>query len=281
MQNLKYHILNTISIIFFSYFTSISINQFFEFGLSPSLSVSQKESKVHENIQKPKSFDDYKVVLESGFFKIPSETDNVAATPDKSAENIKDLELLGTIAGPASIARAMIKKKTEKEPEIFKLWSEVYGYKLVRIDNWKVHLKVGENIQILEMYPKLEDTSQKNPVDNNQTSANIKQKQTLSRSEIKQNVFNNMDNALRGLRAGPYRVDGKIEGYKIFRIKPYNILYKYGARNGDIIKRVNGHPVDSTEKLYTMWQSLKGDAKITVDLDRGGKIITFDFSITD
>jgi general secretion pathway protein C len=175
----------------------------------------------------------------------------------------------------------MIKKRTEREAQIFKLWSDVYGYKLVRINNTKAYLKMGNDIKILDMYAQVERGREESARKSVPSESPSQLKRTISRSEIQQKVLNNMDNALRGIRAGPYRVDGKIEGYKIFRIRPYNILYKFGARDGDILKRVNGHAVDSTKKLYKMWESLKDDPKITVDLERNGKLITYDFTISE
>ena len=90
-----------------------------------------------------------------------------------------------------------------------------------------------------------------------------------------------MDNALRGLRAGPYRVNGEVEGYRLITVRPYNILYKMGARNGDIVKRINGKKIDSTEKLYKMWDAFKSESRITTDIERGGKIITFEYNISE
>jgi hypothetical protein len=53
---------------------------------------------------------------------------------------LNTLTLMGTITGPWSIARALIKKNGEKDPAIFALYkvnseisNDVYGYKLVRI----------------------------------------------------------------------------------------------------------------------------------------------------
>ena len=37
-----------------------------------------------------------------------------------------------------------------------------------------------------------------------------------------------------------------------------------GARSGDIVKRVNGHVIDSTPKLMKLWESLKNEPKITM-----------------
>jgi general secretion pathway protein C len=58
-------------------------------------------------------------------------------------------------------------------------------------------------------------------------------------------------------------------------------MFKLGARSGDIVRRVNGQILDSTQKLMSMWESIKNDPKITVDLERNGQNIRYDFNITD
>jgi len=93
--------------------------------------------------------------------------------------------------------------------------------------------------------------------------------------------MNDIDNAMQGIQAGPHRVNGQIEGFKLIRIRPYNILYEYGIRSGDIIKRINGKKVDSTEKLFNMWQGIKNESKMVIDVERNGQIITFEMNITD
>jgi len=74
-------------------------------------------------------------------------------------------------------------------------------------------------------------------------------------------------------------VDGKIEGYKLYQVARSHIFYSLGARGGDIIKRVNGMPLNDTEKMLEIWSSVKTATKITVDLERSGKIITYEFLI--
>ncbi len=286
MQDIKYHIANTIAVMLFSYTLAVTFNQFFKFSMSPTEFGSVEVKKKAAPEVKSVSFDEYKKVIleESPFFEKANPANQAGNQPVVSS-NLTDFNLLGTLSGPASIARALIQKKSEKSPEIFKLWSEVYGYKLVRIDSFKVYLKLGEKVDVLEMYGEEQLRLPNKPAVQAGQPANaanaVKSAQTISRAEIQQKVFNNMDNALKGVRAGPYRVNGVIEGYKLFRVQPDNILYQLGARSGDIVKRVNGHPVDSTEKLMNMWQNIKSESKITIDIERGGKLNTFDFSISD
>ena len=106
-------------------------------------------------------------------------------------------------------------------------------------------------------------------------------KKNLSRSDLQQKIKNNMDTMIQGLRAGPYLVNGKIDGYKLFLVNPDNYLYQIGARSGDIIKRINGHPIDSTEKLYKIWSTLPQESRINIDLERDGKTVSFDYTFTE
>jgi general secretion pathway protein C len=103
----------------------------------------------------------------------------------------------------------------------------------------------------------------------------------MSRAEIKQKAMNDLDNAMKGLVAGPYRRNGKLDGYILKTVNQENILYQLGLRSGDVVKRVNGKEVNSTERLYAMWQTLQNESKITADIERGGRMMTFDLNITD
>ncbi len=280
MQNIKYHLINILSVVLFSYMCASTINEIIKFSIAPV--PGNKNIKTSRAIEKKmkKRFEQYNAILESGFFKL-ADPASVADTGIRETEvsSLDSLELMGTITGPRSIARAMIKKKGEKNPEIFKLYTDVYGYKLVSIRNTRVYLKAGEERVMLDLFSKRNESDKSSIKNGNQKGKRIKR--SLSRSEIKQKVLNNLDNAMRGLLAGPYRQNGKIVGFQLKKVKPYNILYKMGARSGDVVKRINGHAIDSTQKLYKLWDSLKSESKIVVDLERRGTLMTFDLVISD
>jgi len=282
MQNIKYHLANTVAIVCFSYITAITVNQFVKYTTSPVGTLNTSTGFASSMQRTVHSFGDYQEILDSGFFEL---ADIQAGDSDTLLQpgELRDLILMGTISGPWQIARALIKNRSEKDPRIYKLGNTIAGYKLVRINNAKVYLKKGDSVEILDLYDKGQagSTDTASPTINRGAATSSLVKKSLSRAEIQQKVLNNIDNALKGIRAGPFRVKGKIEGYKLFKVQPYNILYKLGARSGDVVKRINGHQVDSTEKLVKMWENLKNDSRISVDLERGGKLIRYDMSITD
>jgi len=189
--------------------------------------------------------------------------------------------VLGTISGPPGIARALIKKQSESSAQIYKIGMDVYGFKLVKIENAKVFLKKDGKVEIIDMFAKDKSSSSSSGPQLSQQSSPNRIVKSISKSEIQQKVLNNLDNALNGVRAGPYRVGGKIEGFKLFSVAPFNILYSMGARSGDIVKRINGQPIDSTEKLMKMWETLKTDTRFVIELERSGQMITYDLNVSD
>lgn len=279
IQNIKYHSISLISVILFSLVSAVTINQIVKSILTVYPSETRKARITARSDDKRVNVDINKI-LESGFFRISSSQDSVSSGPGESASELAELKLLGTVTGPPDIARAMILKKGEKQAEIFKLWKDVYGYTLSGIDSSKVYLKRDKTSYTLDLYDKKSPASGKssatvNPVQTGDV------KKTISRAEFQQKMLNDIDNAMQGVKAGPYRVNGQIEGFQLIRIRPYNVLYDYGLRSGDVIKRINGKKIDSTEKLYNMWQGFKNESRLSFDIERNGKIVTLDVNITD
>jgi len=277
MQNIKYHVITISSVILFAYFSALTINGIVKSNLAVYPS-EKSRMKVSPNIQKLNVNIDINQLIESGFFR--TSTSNVSDETADSSSAVNDLKLLGTVTGPPGIARALVLKKGEKQPGVFKLWKDLYGFTITGIESSKIHLKKNSETYELNLFEKKAAVSSEKPA-GAETSAGGVVKKNISRAEMQQKVMNDVDNAMQGIQAGPHRVNGQIEGFKLIRIRPYNILYEYGIRSGDIIKRINGKKVDSTEKLFNMWQGMKNESKMVIDVERNGQIITFEVNITD
>jgi type II secretion system protein C len=290
MQNLKYHLINISSMLLFSYITAITINQIVKHYISPVYVKNISKSASHKIKNVKPGINSFDIITEAGFFKIPTneEVSTTMQTQKKESSAINQLTLQGTITGPASIARAIIKKRGEKTPGTFALIkisdeinNDVYGNKLIRIDLFKVYLIVDGEKTVLEIFKKGEKKNKKNLKNSSKRKSGNKIKKNISRSWIKQKVFNNLDNAMKGIVAGPNRVNGKVDGFILKKVKRYNILFKFGIRSGDIIKRINGKALNSTNKLYKLYETLKSESKINIDIERKGNPMSFDFNIQD
>ena len=300
MQNVKYHSINILAMVVFSFALASTINLIVEYKLSPNITATVKKQPDFRpvgNIITKRPFEFYSSVLDSGFFFVrdivTTESGSSEEVPQVEAADIAQLSLLGTITGPATIARAMIRRQGEKAPGIFALRkideeisSDVYGYKLILIGNTTVTLEANGEKQILDMYP--EKTPETPPAAGiaparkpTPVASGAPIRQSISRAEIKQKVMGNLDEAMKGLVAGPYRKNNVIEGFLLNRIPTANILHTLGARNGDIVKRINGKTMDSTEKLLQMWSGLANENKVVIDLERGGRLVTYEINITN
>ena len=277
MQNIKYHVISLSSMLIFSYISAVTINGIIKNTLAVYPS-EKNRVRISKNITEENHGVDINQLVDSGFFR--AAVSSAADDAEESSSAINDFKLIGTVTGPPGIARALILKKGERQPDIFKLHSNVYGFIITEIQSSKVYLKKKSETYTLNLFEKKEFAQAEKPAGTESPSGGVVKK-NISRAEMQQKVMNDIDNAMQGIQAGPHRVNGQIEGFKLIRIRPYNILYEYGIRSGDIIKRINGKKVDSTEKLFNMWQGIKNESKMVIDVERNGQIITFEMNITD
>ncbi len=100
----------------------------------------------------------------------------------------------------------------------------------------------------------------------------VDQKEILASTE-------NMSQMLTQARALPYQEQGKTIGFKISEIVPGSIYEKIGLQNGDVIQKVNSQDVDDPGKFFQLYQGLKNERSISIDLIRGGQRQTLTYDI--
>lgn len=72
-------------------------------------------------------------------------------------------------------------------------------------------------------------------------------------------------------RIVPSIKDGKINGFKLFAIRPHSVYTALGIQNGDVVHRINQRLIDSPDKALQVYQELKDADKLVVELTRRGK----------
>ncbi len=100
----------------------------------------------------------------------------------------------------------------------------------------------------------------------------VDQKEVLASTE-------NMGQILTQARALPYVEQGKTVGFRISEIVPGSIYEKIGLKNGDVIQQVNSQEVDDPAKFFQLYQGLRNERSITIDLIRGGQRQTLNYEI--
>lgn len=74
---------------------------------------------------------------------------------------------------------------------------------------------------------------------------------------------------------------GAVDGYRFTGIQPGSIYEKLGFKVQDVIKSVNGEPVNSPTKAMELYNSLKGQANLQLEVERNGRTEKFSYSINE
>ncbi len=100
----------------------------------------------------------------------------------------------------------------------------------------------------------------------------------LNRYELEES-FKDLNRLMSQARIIPYRVDGRPMGYRIFSISPGSIYSRIGLKNGDIVQRINGVELTSPDKVYLLFQQLRDESRVTIDILRAGRKMTIPVEI--
>ncbi len=99
----------------------------------------------------------------------------------------------------------------------------------------------------------------------------------ISKREVEKQTAD-LGKLLRYVRIVPVVKNGETKGYKFAYVSPRSILYKYGLRSGDIIVSVNGMPVRTAEEAFKIYNMLRNEKNIRLEVERRGerKVITYE-----
>jgi general secretion pathway protein C len=104
---------------------------------------------------------------------------------------------------------------------------------------------------------------------------------TFQRADIDK-YLNNLPQVLQDAKAVPYVAPGsggEVSGFKMVAIKAGSIFEQLGLKRGDILKGVNGEPLNSPQKGMEMYQALKSSDNIQLEIERGGSSTTLNYQI--
>jgi type II secretion system protein C len=207
-------------------------------------------------------------------------------TPDSPL--LKRYELNGVVILPKDRSIALIRRVRERQSQPYRKGEMIDNLEIVKIERFRVILSDGLSTMALPMYHRQKTSqvsNQKETVirgENSDTYANAKQlRKVLSRSDVENKVFSKVNQILTQIAISPYMVNGKMDGLRLIRVPNESIVYELGGRSGDVIKRVNGHELNQVDQMYKLWDNIKDDAFINVDLERKNQLYTYSFEIRE
>ncbi len=220
-----------------------------------------------------KELSEYSSILERGMF---GEGKTSAASP-ASAET-SAYTLIGTVEG-GTFAGAVLQDATNVQAFYRLDQSLPDGSRLVKVKHDRVSLKRPDGtvteIQVVDD-TKIVNVAKAAPGNTVRKLSDgrflVDQREVASNTE-------NLGQILTQARALPYMEQGKTVGFRLSEIVPGSIYEKIGLINGDVVQRVNSQDVDEPAKFFQMYQGLKDEKRISIDLLRNGQRQTLNYDI--
>ena len=203
------------------------------------------------------------------------------ASEDVNEEEIEELELtslkialLGTVTGSEQNAFAVIEETDKRKQGLYKIGDSVQNATVKKILREKVVLRVGTKDEILTMEESAASRRDKRrrPSKSTERGTTI----TVSRKDI-QNSLKDINNLMSQVRIRPHFKDGKSDGLSVSRIKGGSIFSKLGLRNGDIVQKINGEPINSPDEVLMLYEKLKSGSRVSLEVTRKGEPKTMNY----
>lgn len=241
---------------------------------------------------------DYQSILEGNIFNSAAQTQSF--TPTRSTQTTAetpppeatDWVLIGTVSGGETPLASL---KNGAEVKTYQLQQELPdGARLTRVERNRVELTYpdGRTVQVSIEPDKnipgrrfAAERSAKSRSNNNPQARTVPpveeigEKSWLIPEQTADNARTNIGNLLRQARAVPFLENGKTTGFEIQMIRAGSLIAELGLQKGDILREVNGLPLDSPEKALQIFGQLRQAKQISISLERRGKAMTFAYEI--
>ncbi len=222
-------------------------------------------------IEPKRELSDYSSILERGIFG-----DGKGPSGGATAIEATTYKLIGTVEG-ANFSGAVLEDSTgqafyrtrQKLPDGSQIIKVIRDkVTLQKADGGTVDIQIIDDTKIVSI-PKPGVNGVKKLSDGKWM---VDQKEMIASTE-------NMSQILTQARALPHMEQGKTVGFKISEIVPGSIYEKIGIQNNDVIQRVNSQDVDDPSKFFQLYQGLRNERYISIDLIRGGQRQTLNYEI--
>ena len=242
---------------------------------------------------------DAEAVLSRNLFgsRVTASEGGAEAAPVEGTEALPEsdlpLSLLGTVvhvSGDRSFA--IIQENTSREQNLYYPGDAVIdGVTVQSVGRNRVVLLRGGRVEVLEKTEeRVAAPPRRRPTRARPTAAAAKKGADITVRKVAENSFvmdrrevegvlQDFNKLLTQVRVVPHFANGEPDGFKIFNIRPNSLFMKMGMVNGDIIKRVNGLEISGPEQALQMFQQLKDESRITLDLERFRKNLTLQYEI--
>ncbi len=226
----------------------------------------------------------------SGLFPLPPDPvaiegglpGGVGGVPSRQPLNLASkLKLLGVVMGDRGGVSAILEELGSKRQMFFRLHDEIPDAgEIAEIQRGGILVRQGNQQEFLPMSTGLEGPPPPQVVSTGPPAAVAggQIKKVLDRREVEQ-ALNDLPKLLSQARAAPVLANGAITGFRLDYIQPSSFYEKIGLRYGDILKQVNGVEIKDPGTMLSLFQQLRNEKSVKLDILRSNQRTTMMFDI--
>jgi general secretion pathway protein C len=256
--------------------------------LSPSPTAGRVTDPSSADLSSPSPEELSEHILHSGLFVVPqqrkqhrmgSDVGDVGEVDDSTPPlNLaQKLVLRGTSYGDARLSIAMIEDISSKALTLYHLREDIPNAgELMEVRREGVRIRQGRREEFLPV--STGDPGEVRPMPVSNLLSDPKKKILLDRREVT-TALADLSKLLGQARAVPYFVDGKVNGFHLTIFTPDSFFGRIGLITGDILKRVNGMEIRDPGQVIGLFQQVKDERVVKVDVLRQDRPTTLTYEI--
>jgi general secretion pathway protein C len=208
---------------------------------------------------------------------------NAGLVPVRAPLNLAaKLRLIGVVMGEQAGVAAIIEELASKRQLFVRLHSDIPDAgEVSEIRREGIVIRQGDQQELLElavMQSEKPPSSQATPVGSVKPTSGMALRKVLDRREVEQ-AMNDLPKLLSQARAVPYLVNGAMSGFRLDFVAPASFYEKIGLQYGDVLQHVNGVEIRDPTTMLTLFQQLKNEQTVKVDVLRNNQRSTLTYDI--
>ena len=232
-------------------------------------------------------------IVASGLFPLPPGVGDSLA-PGQAAEPVappldvaKKVALIGTVFGQQGGIMAILEDLPTKKQSLYRMGEQIPTVgALSAIEKNRVLFREGKQEEWLDLaltqlpHPLLSGVpaTVASAPSTRVPHPSTPQRRTLDRRDIDA-ALADTTRLLTQAQAVPYLTDGKLDGFRLYSVMPLGFFDKIGLQNNDLLQRINGVEIRDPGMLLSLFQQLRNERTVRVDLVRNTQRQIFTYEI--
>ncbi|MEO8338342.1 MAG: hypothetical protein ABI604_01335, partial [Nitrospirota bacterium] len=191
-------------------------------------------------------------------------------------------KLLGVVIGTHEGVSAIVEELSSKRQLFFRLHDHIPDIgEITEVRRDGMVVRQGDQQELLELAASQIEKPPSVPTPAGAAAApppGSPVRTVLDRRDVDQ-AMGDLPKLLSQARAVPYLVNGAMNGFRLDFIAPSSFYEKIGLKYGDVLQQVNGVEIRDPGTMLTLFQQLRNERAVKLDVLRNNQRTTMNFDI--